>query len=512
MTVRPGLVLLASLGVALVAAVPPGALAHHSNGDPVCFSNPPPPNAEGPPEVKGYWEDVVDLGVEAIHTVHLPLTGKVLAWGYNNHGAGQALNPAPGKIYDPATGALTDTAVPFPAFCGGQAHLADGRVLVVGGRKGYSTVFDPATETFTTPVPMYANRFYPTATSLDDGRVFVHGGTGARNSNPEIYDPATDSWTPVGCTVLTPGHYSCRTARSTDGWYPHTVLTADHGLFWVPANRPMFAESFDFTTNRWTRYAIGAKPDGRMDPAPAVYYATGRMLRAGSDLYANSAQAVPNASIVDFTDQAHPFERPTNPMSFARNRDTLVLLPDGTILVHGGKRESPCVGPLDDPYVYHPEIWDPATEQWTTLGPMQVKRVYHSTAILLRDGSILSAGGEPKQTSSQIFHPPYLYKGPRPVVIAAPAQVQTGTTFEVLTPNPLLVSQVNLLRLGAVTHAYDQSQRIVRLAFTSGVDRLTVTAPQDGYEAPPGYYMLFLISDLGVPSIAEYVQVEATEG
>jgi hypothetical protein len=84
--------------------------------------------------------------------------------------------------------------------------------------------------------------------------------------------------------------------------------------------------------------------------------------------------------------------------------------------------------------------------------------------------------------------------------------------FEVLTPDPGSISAVNLVKLGAVTHTYDESQQIVRMAFTAGVDRLFVSGPQQGgYYAPPGYYMLFLISDQGVPSIAEYVKVEAEE-
>ena len=79
------------------------------------------------------------------------------------------------------------------------------------------------------------------------------------------------------------------------------------------------------------------------------------------------------------------------------------------------------------------------------------------------------------------------------------------------TPDAPSIAQVNLLKLGAVTHAYDQSQHIVRLNFVSGVDRVAVAGPTSSYDALPGYYMLFLVSDLGVPSIAEYVMVPAEE-
>jgi hypothetical protein len=290
------------------------------------------------------------------------------------------------------------------------------------------------------------------------------------------------------------------------------VQTLAGTIFSAPANRSRFLQSLDLTTQAWTFFPIGDQRDGRMAPAPAVYYDTGLMLRVGSDEYrADYAAALTTARVLDFTDPQNPVERFTNPMSYARNRGTPVLLPDGTVLVHGGRRASPCNGSKGDPNVYHPEIWDPATEQWTTMGPMQIDRVYHSTALLLRDGSILSAGGNPHHESSQIFHPPYLYKGPRPIIISAPSEVEWGTTFDVVTPDPASIRNVHLLKLGAVTHAYDQSQRMARLNFTAAADHLTVSAPANGYEAPPGYYMLFLISDLGVPSVAEYVRLFGDE-
>jgi galactose oxidase len=73
------------------------------------------------------------------------------------------------------------------------------------------------------------------------------------------------------------------------------------------------------------------------------------------------------------------------------------------------------------------------------------------------------------------------------------------------------VAQVNLLRLGAVTHAYDENQRIVRLNFLASAGKVTVDGPASNYDAPPGYYMLFLISADGVPSVSEYVRVKSAE-
>jgi hypothetical protein len=454
--------------------------------------------------VDGYWEEVVDLGQQAIHAIALP-TGKVLLWGYNSGGAATG---SPGKLYDPETGTVTDKPLPTSSFCAGHVHLADGRVIIAGGqgRIGSTTsvLFEPFTETFGPTATLYAGRYYPALTTLADGRVFTASGSGSRSSTPEVYDPATNTWTPLGCT---PGTTFCRNARLRMHYYARTSPTPDGRLFTVPASRPLWAHTFDLDTETWTRHEIGTGPRGKMTPAPAVYYAPGKLLRAGADVYAPYTRATADASVVEFTDSLKPTYRTIAPMAYARNRNSLTLLADGRVLVTGGIRDAPCLPAEDDPHVYHAELWDPQTEQWETLGPMQVPRVYHSTALLLRDGSVLVAGGEPKQKTSQIFRPPYLFKGPRPVIAAAPAEVQVDQSFDVFTPDAASVTQVNLLRLGAATHAYDENQRIVRLPFTPGAGKLIVQGPPSGYEAPPGYYMLFLVSDQGVPSVATYVRV-----
>ena len=488
--------------LALVMLVAQGAGAHDGNHQ-QCYSNPPPRNAEGPPEDEGFWEDVVDLGVQAIHAIHLPVSGKILIWGYNH----AQRTSAPGLIYDPATGATESIQVGTAAFCAGHSHLPDGRIFISGGLNsgGLGTIFDPFTETFGAPIPLYGKRFYPTHTSLSDGRVFISAGTGSRSSFPEIFDPTTETTAPVGCIDLGDGRYRCDQTRLRLHYYPRVALGEDDNLLMLPASRPLLAYTFDFANNLWVPHPNADDARGRWRPAPAVYYAEGRALRAGSDTYASSNTAVGLTTVVEFDDIFNPIERTVAPMAYARNRNTLTLLADGKVLATGGKRKAPCTA--GDPYVYHPELWDPVTEQWETLGPMQNTRVYHSSAILLRDGSVLSAGGETKQTTSQIFRPPYLFRGPRPTVTSAPSQIAYSETFEVLTPDAGSIQAVNLVRPGAVTHAYDQSQRFVPLAFTAEADRVVVTSPWAPYDAPPGYYMLFLISNQGVPSVAEYVKV-----
>src|SRR5215472_5506726 len=98
---------------------------------------------------------------------------------------------------------------------------------------------------------------------------------------------------------------------------------------------------------------------------------------------------------------------------------------------------------------------DPATHQWTTLATDSVYRGYHSSALLLPDGRVLAAGGEIGGASAEMYSPPYLFAGTRPTISAAPSGVVYGQTFSVQTPDAASITNVNWIRLGSVTHAFD---------------------------------------------------------
>ena len=133
---------------------------------------------------------------------------------------------------------------------------------------------------------------------------------------------------------------------------------------------------------------------------------------------------------------------------------------------------------------------------WTTLASSSgIPRVYHSTAVLLPDGRVLSMGGngDPQKTS-EIYSPPYLFNGPRPTITSAPTNVAYGQTFFVETPNGAAVSKVTMLRLTSVTHAFNMSQHISTLNFSQTTGGLNVVAPPSSTVAPPGHYLLFILT------------------
>ena len=194
------------------------------------------------------------------------------------------------------------------------------------------------------------------------------------------------------------------------------------------------------------------------------------------------------------------------------------LLPNGKILATGGSLndEDTTTASLNA------DLYDPATNTFSSAGANSYARLYHSVSLLLPDGTVWLAGGNPQrgtyEQNMEIYQPAYLFTtdstgnviyANRPTISSSPTNVSYGNSFTVQTPNAANISSVALIRNGAATHAFDMDQRFVGLSFTAGSSALTVTAPPNGNIAPPGYYMLFLVDSSGVPSVAKFVQVVA---
>jgi Domain of unknown function (DUF1929). len=116
-------------------------------------------------------------------------------------------------------------------------------------------------------------------------------------------------------------------------------------------------------------------------------------------------------------------------------------------------------------------------------------------------------GGVTPQLSYEMFSPPYLFRGARPSYNLASTTMRYGQPFAVSTADAAAIRKVTIIRLPSTTHAFNMSQRLNTLAFTSSAGGLTLTPPSAGRVAPPGPYMLFLVNDAGVPSIAQIVML-----
>lgn len=134
-------------------------------------------------------------------------------------------------------------------------------------------------------------------------------------------------------------------------------------------------------------------------------------------------------------------------------------------------------------------------------------RLYHSTAVLLPDGRVFSAGSD-GSTTADFYSPPYLFKGPRPTISNAPLSVIYGQGFSIDTPDTASITRVTMIRLSSVTHAFNPGQAFSQLNYLAETGRLLVAAPGEAYAAPPGYYMLFILNTVGVPSMARMINLQ----
>ena len=225
-----------------------------------------------------------------------------------------------------------------------------------------------------------------------------------------------------------------------------------------------------------------------------------------------------NVSLLDLNDPSPGWTYADNSMAQPRRQHDATILADGTVLITGGTSAAGWNDP--NGRISVPEIWDPTTQQITQVAAASnAYRGYHSTATLLPDGRVLITGGDhdsggvSQNLNAEIYSPAYLFNGARPTITSAPASAELGETFFVATPDAASIAAVNMLVPGSTTHSQNWTQRINHLEFTPVIGGVEITLPSNSNAAPPGYYMLFLLNDNGVPSIAEFIQAElATSG
>jgi len=463
----------------------------------------------------GTWGSPSEWPNVAIHAHVLP-SGKVMFWSRREWSGAkptEGLDPreCTPRLWDPTSNIFAELARPgYNLFCSGHTFLPDGRLLVTGGHvsdgvgEKHAAIYDADRNTWTKLDDMNAGRWYPNAITLPTGGVFVFGGAvtpaEGNNSVPQIWERgkwrSLAQFPPPGDTPL----------------YPMMHVAPDGRVFVAgPIKHTWF-----LNTNGAGSWTEGPASAGTYrDFGSSVIYDKGKVIIIGGG---NPPQNT--AETIDLN-QHTPAWQFTGNMKYARRQHNATILPDGRILVTGGT-SGVGFNDLSKP-VKTSEIWDPETGQWTEMDSERVPRMYHSVAVLLPDGRVLSAGGgeyrpddghenDPKDShrDAQIFSPPYLFQGACPEITTAPKVINYGKQFTVQISHSSEARQINLVRLSSVTHAFNQNQRIIKnLVFTSnGEGKLQVVAPDSPNVCPPGHYMFFVLNSSGVPSVAKILKIQ----
>ena len=455
----------------------------------------------GPEATSGRWDAAQPTTVLGMHLAQLP-NGKAIMWGHLDE-PHLWNGPGLGSVAIPNT---TCEGVPScELFCAGHAWLSDGKLLVAGGHNEelgdlhgitQASIFDGSTWQRTGY--MAHPRWYPTLVTLANGEVLAISGTKAPDVYariPERYNASAGTWTELtGINTHIP-------------IYPRAFVEPKAGnVFVVEGNVHNLNPS---GAGSWSTGVGPLQPDRSYGTAVML---DSKVLHIGGGGESGCPGNLPRntAELIDLAAPA-PAWAPTGSMAVGRRQLNATILPDGTVLVTGGS--SLCGFSNESGAVFLAELWNPQTGQFTELANANVVRVYHSTTMLLADGRVMSTGsgegsGVVRQLSYQVFSPPYLFKGPRPTYgLASGMNVRYGQSFTVTTPSASSIRKVTIIRLASTTHAFDMGQRLNTLTFQVGSDgqSLVITPPAEGKIAPPGPYRLFIVNDLGVPSVGQTI-------
>ena len=473
----------------------------------------------------------------SVHAILLH-TGKVLLFSGVAESGG---HPRESFEWDPTTAVSTAEKADMPAstdlFCCHHVNLEDGRVISVGGAGPVDSggsyigdwgitdicIYDPAkplANWWGKIENMSQPRWYPTLVTLPDGQLVTFSGiiSGSTHiADVELFSPPYNG--PGYTTQIVSGGE--KSFPSYPGMLPvrggkivHCGPTWDYrgSLTDTPIGTFSFLKTGS-SSGTWideaTSPSVINREEGTFVLLPPAQ--DGKILLLGGGFYDGGSHKtgsdLDSAEILDT--QSSPFSWSPSPvmdMNKPRVNPTAVLLPDAKVFVIGGhdsfKGSSGLVASNQA------EIYDPVLDDWAPVATMGTLRIYHSTALLLPDGRVLTAGENTPafgadKVDMEFYEPPYFFNGPRPNItgdISRPGgpdnTLAYGGEFFIDTPEARDIRKVALMRPGSITHHTDTEQRYVALSSVAISDsRLRVGAINDPTVAPPGYYMLWIIDD-----------------
>ena len=453
----------------------------------------------------GAWISPVDNNWPLI-PIHAALTpdGRVLTYGTD--GTGKQTGFFIYDVWDPAAGLggghfTLNNGTNTDIFCSSQVIVpTSGSIFIAGGDNwtgsgttntgnNNSNVFSYTGNTLTRGTNMNRARWYSSSTALVNGEIYVQGGNGGGDF-PEVRDGT--------------GNFRLLSGAATSPYaatFPRNFLAPDGRIFGYDTNGNMY-----FVTTAGTGSLVSA---GQYNSANAGWTSSAAMFRPGRILQMGGNS---NGAVVIDINGPQPVVTTTQLMSSKRQWVSATVMADGRVVATGGTEVDNQLTNVNSTA----EVWNPATGTWI-VGPSGSRaRMYHSGALLLPDATVMvHGGGAPGPLNNQhaeIYQPSYLFTAagalaPRPSIVSAPiVAIDNGQHFTV-NVGSATISRVTMVRSGSVTHSVNMDQRFLELPFTASGGILDVEAPPRATDAPGGYYMLFVIDDQGVPSTAKIVRM-----
>ncbi len=375
--------------------------------------------------------------------------------------------------------------------------------------------FDPVAEKYIKVDPMHEARWYPTLTTLSDGKILSVSGLDDIGQlvpgKNEIYDPKTKEWT-----------YTDKVRQFPT--YPALFLMQNGKIFYSGANAGYGPDDvgrtpgiWDVETNKFTEVP-GMSDANMLETANTVLLPPAqdeKFMVIGGGGVGESKLSSEKTRIVDLkADDPKFVDGPS--LEKGTRYPQASILPDDSVLVSGGSEDYRGRG---DSNILQARLYHPDTNSFERVADPLVGRNYHSGSILLPDGRLMFFGSDSLYADKantkpgkfeqriEIYTPPYLYRDSRPDLSGGPQTIEHGGSGTFTSRAASTVKKVRLIRPSASTHVTDVDQRSIALDFTAQGDKLTVTVPTNENLVQSGWYMMFATDGQGTPSKAEWVRI-----
>ncbi|MEE1752358.1 galactose oxidase-like domain-containing protein [Streptomyces sp. SP18CS02] len=375
--------------------------------------------------------------------------------------------------------------------------------------------FDPVAEKYITVDPMNEARWYPTLTTLKDGKVLALSGLDEIGQivpgKDEIYDPKTRTWEYTGVERRFPT-------------YPAIFLMDNGKLFYSgsnagygPADVGREPGIWDLEKNKFDKIP-GLSDADRMETSATVMLPPAqdqKFMVIGGGGVGESEDSSEKSRLVDLKEPEPRFKDGAS-LDKGTRYPSASLMPDDTVLVTGGSQDYRGRGASN---VLEARTYDPKSGTYKRLADPRVGRNYHSGSVLLPDGRVMIFGSDSLYADKantkpgvfeqriEIYTPPYLFRDAKPEITSGPKRVERGDSAVFKTPQAAGIATAKLMRPSAVTHVTDVDQRSVALDMKKTADGIEVTVPKNRALVPSGWYMLFVTDDKGTPSEGFWVEV-----